>query len=134
MKNKKSKIVVILTQILQFGPAAGVVAYYSQDFFEGSAINISAGIIFLAILILLRIKSAVAKVMDLPGGTGLALFMAIFSGICLIIGEEIWYVSVTYLASSFAAMTVSSLNTIPEDTVAKATLLELQKMNGTVKK
>lgn len=113
MKNKRSKILAILIEVLRFAPAAGVVAYYSQDFFEGSPLKISAGVIFLAILIILRFKKAISKIIDLPGGTGVALFMAIFSGICLLIGEQIFYVSTTYIMSVIAAIPLDSLNTLP---------------------
>lgn len=124
MKDKRSKILAILTEILRFGPAAGVVAYYSQDFFEGSEYKISAGLIFLAILIVLRFGKAVKKIIELPGGTGLAIFAAIFSGLCMFIGEQIFYVSVTYLMSILAALPIEAMNTLP-------TLEELQRQSLT---
>lgn len=132
MKNKRSKIIAILTEVLRFGPAAGVVAYYSQDFFEGSAIKISAGVIFLAVLILLRFKKAITKVFDLPGGTGIALFMGVFSGICLLIGEQIFYVSVTYITSVIASLPVEAWNSLP--TVEETTANALQELAKAVKK
>jgi hypothetical protein len=130
MKNKKSKVLAVISEILRFGPTLGVVAYYSQDFFQGSEIHLSASIIFIAIIIILRFKKMTEKIMDLPGGTGFALVMAVFSGICLIIGEEIFFVSATYLASIVATVPINMLNSLPEDTNEEAIVKAL----GDIKK
>lgn len=113
MSKRRKYILVALTELIRYGPTAGVVAYYSQDFFQGSPYKIGAGVIFLGILLLLRARELIKKVAELPAGTGLAMFMAVFSGIALIIGEQIFYVSVTYLASIAATLPLEALTGLP---------------------